>query len=317
MGADAEDRLAPRAVPGDERADRVLLDLEADLRELAREVVERVAVDGRVRVAADRLARQRVVGAGEGLDVPPDPLGAPFPVHPGDSRKHGRAMSSGLRRRRVSARRSGARRGSIERGEYARRAAVASRRSSGSRRRRTEASSVASTISRPPATGRRGRPSAGAAAARAGGAPACAVPARASGGRGRRPGRGCPGRGGAVGSAGGELAQPQDADPRPGGHGRPADAGGVQRLRRARVPDARARPRLPGAEGPHRARPLPGRVGGDALVHRGARGGRVQVGLDPRGQREVRAAGGVLDPGLHASRDRLPARDLRRLATTR
>ena len=87
----------------------------------------------------------------------------------------------------------------------------------------------------------------------------------------------------------------------------------VRRLRRARVPHARPRPRLHGAEGPHRARPLPGRVGGDAVLHRGARGGRVQVGLDPRGQREVRAARGLLDPDLHASRDRLPARDLRRL----
>ena len=74
-----------------------------------------------------------------------------------------------------------------------------------------------------------------------------------------------------------------------------------------------ARPRLHGAEGPHRPRPLPGRVGGDAVLHRGAGGGGLQVGLDPRGQRAVRAAGGVLDPDLHAPGDRLPARDLRRL----
>ena len=90
--------------------------------------------------------------------------------------------------------------------------------------------------------------------------------------------------------------------------------GGVRRLRRARLPHARPRPRVHGAEGPHRARPLPGRVGGDAVLDRGARGGGLQVGLDPRGQREVRAAGRLLDPRLHAPRDRLPARDLRRLA---
>ena len=39
----------------------------------------------------------------------------------------------------------------------------------------------------------------------------------------------------------------------------------------------------------------------------------MQVGLDPRGQRHLRPAGGVLDPRLHAPGDRLPARDLRRL----
>ena len=39
----------------------------------------------------------------------------------------------------------------------------------------------------------------------------------------------------------------------------------------------------------------------------------MQVGLDPRGQRALRAPGGLLDPDLHPSRDRLPARDLRRL----
>ena len=57
-----------------------------------------------------------------------------------------------------------------------------------------------------------------------------------------------------------------------------------------------------------------GRVGGHALVHRGAGGGRLQVGLDPRGQRALRAARGLLHPHLHAPRDGLPARDLRRLA---
>ncbi len=38
------------------------------------------------------------------------------------------------------------------------------------------------------------------------------------------------------------------------------------------------------------------------------------MGLDPRGQREVRSADRLLDPRLHAPRERLPARDLRRLA---
>ena len=87
----------------------------------------------------------------------------------------------------------------------------------------------------------------------------------------------------------------------------------VQRLRRARVPHARPRARLHGAEGPHRPRPLPGRVGGHAVLDRGARGRGLQVGLDPRGQRALRAAGRLLDPRLHASGDGLPARDLRRL----
>ena len=37
------------------------------------------------------------------------------------------------------------------------------------------------------------------------------------------------------------------------------------------------------------------------------------MGVDPRGQRGVRAPGRLLDPDLHAPGDRLPARDLRRL----
>ena len=40
---------------------------------------------------------------------------------------------------------------------------------------------------------------------------------------------------------------------------------------------------------------------------------RLQVGLDPRGQRALRASRGLLDPHLHAPGDRLSARDLRRL----
>ena len=75
--ADAEDRLALRPVARGERADRVLLDVEPERLELAREVVERAAVGVRVRVAADRLVRERVVRAGERLDVALDALRAP------------------------------------------------------------------------------------------------------------------------------------------------------------------------------------------------------------------------------------------------
>ena len=50
-------------VARDERADGILADLEAECLELAGEVVERVAVDRRVRVAADRLVGERVVRA--------------------------------------------------------------------------------------------------------------------------------------------------------------------------------------------------------------------------------------------------------------
>ncbi len=85
-------------------------------------------------------------------------------------------------------------------------------------------------------------------------------------------------------------------------------------MRRAGLPHARRGPLLDGAEGPHRARQVPGRVGGDALLHRGAGGGRVQMGVDPRAEpRALRPADRLLDPDLHASRDRLSARDLRRL----
>ena len=76
VGADGEDLLAARPVARDERPDRVLDDLEADLAQLAREVVERVPVHLRVRVAADRLVGERVVRAGERLDVALDALGA-------------------------------------------------------------------------------------------------------------------------------------------------------------------------------------------------------------------------------------------------
>ncbi len=84
--ADPEHRLALRPVAGVERPDRVLLDREADRLELAGEPVERVAVLLGVGVAPDRLGAERVVGAGEGLDVALDPFRAPCPVHRGDSR---------------------------------------------------------------------------------------------------------------------------------------------------------------------------------------------------------------------------------------
>src|SRR5439155_13617925 len=75
--ADAEGRLATRDVPCDECADRVLVHLEAELLERAREVVERLAIDGRVGIAPDRLARERVLLTDERLDVARDPLRAP------------------------------------------------------------------------------------------------------------------------------------------------------------------------------------------------------------------------------------------------
>src|SRR5262245_26932886 len=76
MRADAERGLAARDVPRDERADRVLVDREPELLERACEVVECVAVDLCVGVPPDRLARQRVVGPAEGVDVVRNPLAA-------------------------------------------------------------------------------------------------------------------------------------------------------------------------------------------------------------------------------------------------
>ena len=68
--ADAERGRVRRDVGRDQRADRVLPDAEKPIAlELAREVGERVAVDGGVGVAADRAVAERVVGAREGLDV--------------------------------------------------------------------------------------------------------------------------------------------------------------------------------------------------------------------------------------------------------
>ena len=61
------------------------------------------------------------------------------------------------------------------------------------------------------------------------------------------------------------------------------------------------------------SRPVPRRVGGDALVHRGARGGGLQMGLDPGAEpRPLRPPDRLLDPHLHPPRDGLSARNLRR-----
>jgi hypothetical protein len=83
--ADPEHRFPLRAVAGDQRADRVLLDLEPERLQPAREVVEGVAVDIGVGVAADRLVRDGEVRTGERLDVALDSLRAPRSVHRGDS----------------------------------------------------------------------------------------------------------------------------------------------------------------------------------------------------------------------------------------
>src|SRR5918995_546589 len=77
---DPEDLLARGTVARDQRSDRVVEDLEADRLQFADEVVERRPVLRRVGVAPDRLVGPRVVGTGERLDVPLDPLGAPGPV---------------------------------------------------------------------------------------------------------------------------------------------------------------------------------------------------------------------------------------------
>ena len=78
--ADPEDLLTGRTVACDERADRVLGDVEAELAQRRGEVVERRAVDVRVRVAPDRLVGERVRGTCERLDVSLDPGCAPLPV---------------------------------------------------------------------------------------------------------------------------------------------------------------------------------------------------------------------------------------------
>src|SRR5918998_3330397 len=81
VGADAEDPLSRGSVPGDERADRVLVMLEAQALELAYKVGEGVAVLGRVGVAPDRLMGARVFRPGQGLDVALYALGALRPVY--------------------------------------------------------------------------------------------------------------------------------------------------------------------------------------------------------------------------------------------
>ena len=71
--AEGEDGGAGRHVLGDERADRVLPRVEAELAEPGDEPVERGAVLRRVGVAADRALRARVGGAGEVGDGVRDP----------------------------------------------------------------------------------------------------------------------------------------------------------------------------------------------------------------------------------------------------
>jgi hypothetical protein len=77
---DPEHRLPLRSVPRDERADWVLRHTEPELLELGREVVQRPAVLGRVRVANDGLARPREIRSRERLDVALDASGAPLSV---------------------------------------------------------------------------------------------------------------------------------------------------------------------------------------------------------------------------------------------
>ena len=111
----------------------------------------------------------------------------------------------------------------------------------------------------------------------------------------------------------GKLGQSQDADPLALRDDRPAHAGRIQRLRRAGLPDARRGPFLHGPQGPHRAAAVPRRMGGDAVLHRGAARRRLQMGVDPRTEpRAVQPAHRLLDPDLHPPRDRLPARHRRR-----
>ena len=78
--ADPEHLLALRPVACHERADRVLADVVPDRLELTREVVERVAVCRRVGIAANRLVRDRELGACQRLDVALDPRSASQPV---------------------------------------------------------------------------------------------------------------------------------------------------------------------------------------------------------------------------------------------
>ena len=91
MRADAEGGRIRRDVGGDQRADRVLPDGEADLLELGREVRERVAVDVGVGVAADGAVAERVVRAREGLDVALDARPRALPV---DAFRHGSLLMS-------------------------------------------------------------------------------------------------------------------------------------------------------------------------------------------------------------------------------
>src|SRR3989304_4829311 len=75
-----------------ERPTRVAPDREAERLELAREEAKRALVHVRVGVASDRLARERVAGPRERLDVPPDPLGAPRAVDREGAGRHGTTL---------------------------------------------------------------------------------------------------------------------------------------------------------------------------------------------------------------------------------
>ena len=89
-------------------------------------------------------------------------------------------------------------------------------------------------------------------------------------------------------------------------------------LRRAGLSHAWRAALLHGSKGAHRAGQVSRRVGGDALLHRGARGGGLQMGVDPRAQpREARSADGVLDPDLHPSRKPVSRSPFATAATTR
>jgi hypothetical protein len=96
---DAEHLLASRPVARHERADGILLDVEAEVLQRLGEVVERVAVDVRVGVPPNGFVRERVFGAGQRLDVPLDALGALCAVELDGLGDH--AEHSSIRRWRV------------------------------------------------------------------------------------------------------------------------------------------------------------------------------------------------------------------------
>src|SRR5262249_11378440 len=78
--SDSEDGRARGAVSGNEGANRVLGDYEAQAFERVSEVVERASVLRRIRVPSNRLGRPCVWRGGEMLDVLLDPSGAALAV---------------------------------------------------------------------------------------------------------------------------------------------------------------------------------------------------------------------------------------------